>query len=84
MTDPGELVGTAASARADVVIVGEEGGFQEAWREALTTVPRLRVLSVVHDGRRAWLHELQPRSTSLGTLSAQTLVTSVRRERRAG
>lgn len=81
VTDPSELVATAKQARAHVVIVGDEKHFNEAWHDALATVPRLRVLSVVQDGRRGWLHELRPSSTPLGSLSAASLVSSVRSAR---
>lgn len=78
VTDPRDLVRTAMRERANVLIVGDEHRFREAWNDALETIPRLRVLAVVQDGRRGCLHELRPRHTPLGTLSAESLLASVR------
>ena len=50
----------------------------EALDDLLYGHPHLRVLTVEREGRRGHLHELVPRSTALGELSAQRLVAAVR------
>ena len=72
VVDSRRLLETTTRLHADVLVVGDEAQFSDAWCTALATVPRLRVVTVDDDGRHGVLHEL------LRPLSAETLVETVR------
>jgi DNA-binding NarL/FixJ family response regulator len=89
-----ELAGEAASrtrlaqaatrARADVVVLGKnESSGDDDYRDLLYRLPRLKVLAIAADGRRAFLHELQPRVVALGEVSPASLVDAIRNDRPA-
>jgi hypothetical protein len=67
---------------ADFVIMGA-GPTPDEVGALLEEHPRLRMLSVVEDGREAFLYELRPTRTPLGELSPQTIVYAIRSARAA-
>jgi DNA-binding NarL/FixJ family response regulator len=73
------LVQAATQTRADVVVLGRTGpGGNDDYRDLLYRRPRLKVLAIAADGRRAFLHELQPRVVALGEISPASLVEAIR------
>jgi hypothetical protein len=44
----------------------------------LYAFPRVRVLTIVDDGRTGFVHELVPRTVALGELSPERLVAAIR------
>lgn len=79
LTDHDELTQTAIRTRADVVVVGKatENG-RDDYRDLLRRRPQLKVLAITADGRRGFLHELQPRVISLGEVSPSSLIDAIR------
>jgi hypothetical protein len=74
-----DLAGTAARTGADVVVVGKTAESRdEDYGEVLRRRPQLRILAISADGRRGFLHELQPRIVPLGELSPGSLVDAIR------
>jgi DNA-binding NarL/FixJ family response regulator len=78
VADSRRLVETTTELRADVLVVGDEEQFADAWHDALASVPRLRVVTVDDDGRHGSLHDAGPSSTLLLPLSAEKLVETIR------
>jgi DNA-binding NarL/FixJ family response regulator len=73
------LVQAATQARADVVVLGNTGpGGNDDYHDLLYRRPRTKVLAIAADGRRAFLHELQPRVVALGEISPASLVQAIR------
>jgi hypothetical protein len=61
--------------RADVVLVGLEGGaLARPLETALRQCPRLRILAVERNGQRMFAFELQPQRVALGDLSLPELL----------
>lgn len=74
-----ELTKTAIRTRADVVVVGKAAGDgHEDYRDLLRKRPRLKILAISADGRRGFLHELQPRVVPLGEVSPDSLIEAIR------
>jgi DNA-binding NarL/FixJ family response regulator len=73
------LAQAATQARADVVVLGKAGpGGNDDYRDLLYRRPRMKVLAIAADGKRAFLHELQPRVVALGEISPASLVQAIR------
>lgn len=74
-----ELIEAAIRTRADVVVVGKvTGSGQDEYRDLLRKRPRLKILAISADGRRGFLHELQPRVIPLGEVSPDSLIEAIR------
>jgi DNA-binding NarL/FixJ family response regulator len=79
VADRTSLVQAATHTRADVVVLGRAGpGGNDDYRDLLYRRPRMKVLAIAADGRRAFLHELQPRVVALGEISPTSLVEAIR------
>jgi hypothetical protein len=76
------LADAVGRSEPDFVISGRDYEFAEVCA-VLDERPRLRVLTVVEDGREATLYELRPTRTPLGEVSPQTIVEAIRGTRRA-
>lgn len=66
-----------ARTRPDVVLLGEDDPPLAA--ALLEQSPRLTVLAVGEESRNSWLYRLNPERTSLGALSPDRLVQTVRK-----
>jgi DNA-binding NarL/FixJ family response regulator len=77
---PADLRGALERSAADFVISGADHELAEVGA-LLEERPRLRVLSVVGDGREAFLYELRPTRTPLGEVSPRTIVDAIRSAR---
>jgi DNA-binding NarL/FixJ family response regulator len=74
-----DLTQTAIRTQADVVVVGKANGSgDDDYCELLRRRPRLKILAISADGRRGFLHELQPRVIPLGELSPNSLIDAIR------
>jgi DNA-binding NarL/FixJ family response regulator len=74
-----ELEAVASRTAAEFVIVGlGDGDLPKAYLKALEARPRLRVLSLVGDARRAYLWQLRPERVPLGEVSPERLLTVLR------
>jgi DNA-binding NarL/FixJ family response regulator len=74
-----ELLHTAIRTRADVIVLGEAAASdRDDYRELLYRRPQLKILAITADGRRGFLHELQPRVMSLGEVSPASLIEAIR------
>lgn len=63
----------------DVVITGlEDGRLDERYTQLMQADPRLKVLGITVDGRRAFLFELRPRRILLGDVSPDGLLDAIR------
>ncbi len=79
LSSRGKLRATVAETKADVVVLAlEDSELPEDCGRLLHTHPRIRVLGVASDGRRGFLYELRPLKASLGELSPQQLVNTIR------
>jgi DNA-binding NarL/FixJ family response regulator len=73
------LLAAAIQTQADVVVLREPAGSaSEIYRELLHGRPRLKILAITADGRRGFLHHLQPRVVALGELSPSSLIDAIR------
>ncbi len=63
---------------ADVVILAEPEARTDEYAAVLFAHPRLRLVAISDDGRRACLYELRPQRTPLGEMSPGALVQAVR------
>ena len=74
-----DLASRVAAAQADGVVsqVAQPDDF-ERFRSLLLKFPVLKVVGITGDGKHSFLHELNPRSTRLGELSAATLLAALR------
>lgn len=76
---PADPVQTATRTAADLVILGcQEDELTQVGDRLLEVNPRIKVLAVEADGRRAFLYELRPHKVPLGEVSPQTLVRAIR------
>jgi DNA-binding NarL/FixJ family response regulator len=73
-----DLTQAAIRTRADVIVVGNAAGSSQDYHELLRRRPELKILTITADGRRGYLHELQPQVISLGELSPDTLIDAIR------
>jgi hypothetical protein len=65
---------------ASVVIVGlSSSDLPVPYRQMLRDVPGSRVYAIRDSGRSVWLHEMYPRSESLGDLAPSAVLTSIRK-----
>ena len=79
LTHRDDLTQTAIRTRADVIVVGKAAGSgRDDYRELLLRRPRLKILAITADGRRGFLHELQPRVVPLGEVSPNSLIDAIR------
>jgi len=79
LSSRGKLRATVAETKADVVVLAlEDSELPEDCGRLLHAHPRMRVLGVASDGRRGFLYELRPLKASLGELSPQGLVETIR------
>jgi DNA-binding NarL/FixJ family response regulator len=77
-------VGEIARADSDVVIFDAAAAtLQSSVRALLREQPRMKVLTVLRDGRDTSLYELRPHETALGQVSPKTLLAAVRTARTA-
>lgn len=73
------LLEAAIRTQADVVVLREPAGStSEIYRELLYGRPQLKILAITADGRRGFLHDLQPRVVALGEMSSTTLIDTIR------
>jgi DNA-binding NarL/FixJ family response regulator len=73
------LVEAVDDADANVVVFGtDEPGLPEASRVLLASRPRLKIIGISSDARRATLHELRPHSQWLGEMSPRQLLAAIR------
>jgi len=83
-----ELLQAAMQTRANVIVLGNAAqADNDDYRELLYRLPHLKILAITADGRRGFLHELQPRVMPLGEVSSDSLIEAIRGEtpsRRAG
>ena len=64
---------------ADLVVLGlADAEFPPECRELLDERPRMKVLGIAGEGRRAFLYEFQPRVVPLGELDHERLLWAVR------
>ncbi len=69
----------------DILVVSiSDTDLPPACEELMTEQPRLRVIAVAGDARRAYMYELQPRRIPLGEVSPQGLVHAIRTAARRG
>jgi hypothetical protein len=62
-----------------VIIIGRSAKYDgEDYAPLLYRRPRLKVLAIADTGKTACLHELRPRRTSLGEISAHKLASAIR------
>lgn len=74
------MLAAAAQTRPNVVVLGvREARLPDDCRSLLEAFPRVRVLAVVDDGRRAFVYELRPQETALGEVSPEGLLDAIRR-----
>jgi hypothetical protein len=73
------LVAAAVASNADVLITASTALAISDLHTALFARPRMKILSIELDGRRAFLHELYPRRVALGELSPDGLMEQIRR-----
>jgi DNA-binding NarL/FixJ family response regulator len=73
------LVAAVDAVRADVVIFGQDSpGLVEAGRELIEQRPRVQLMAVSDDGRRATLSGLRPYREPLGEVEPSRLVEAIR------
>jgi DNA-binding NarL/FixJ family response regulator len=76
------LVAAARATRPEFVIFGlpveEEDGFPAACIELLAEQPRTKVLGIATVAGNAYLYELRPERTPLGTVAPQDIVSAIR------
>jgi DNA-binding NarL/FixJ family response regulator len=78
------LLEAAIRTQADVVVLREPAdSASEVYSELLYGRPRLKILAITADGRRGFLHDLQPRVVALGEMSSTSLVDAIRAASRA-
>jgi len=78
LADRNDLTQTAIRTRADVIVVGKAtGGSQDDYHKLLRSRPELKILAITADGRRGFLHELQPRVIPIGELSPSSLIDAI-------
>jgi chemotaxis response regulator CheB len=63
---------------ADFVIVGSDAASEECVRSLVAPARGVRALEVRSDGRESVLYELRPHRVSLGEISSDTLLRTVR------
>jgi DNA-binding NarL/FixJ family response regulator len=62
----------------DLVVTMIDNGVPKAFREFFKVYPNMRLLGLKSHGRNAFLVELQPQKVSLGELSSEDLVVTIR------
>jgi DNA-binding NarL/FixJ family response regulator len=73
------LLAAAEASPADVVILGLfDSTLPHVCNELLAAHPKMKVLAVVGNGRRLFLHELQPQTVALGEVSPRGLIEAIR------
>ena len=72
-----DIASASALARADVLILAEDGTPRDDYAPALYAHPRLRLVAISDDRRQAVLYELRPHRSPLGELSAESLIRAV-------
>jgi hypothetical protein len=75
-----EMATAEVVATTDVLIVAEQQPAKDDYAPTLYAHPRLRLVAISDDRKRAMLYELRPHRTSLGELSSHSLVRAVRGE----
>jgi hypothetical protein len=76
----GGLLQEAARVQADFIVLGGTlASEDDDYRELLYGRPRMKILAITADGRRGFLHELQPRALALGEISSTSLIDAIRR-----
>jgi type IV secretory pathway ATPase VirB11/archaellum biosynthesis ATPase len=74
------LLRAAIDSRADVIIAGEIMASEPMdYLDLLYRRPRMKIIAVAADGRRALLHELQLTVSPLEELSPASLIAAIRR-----
>lgn len=74
-----ELLEAATRTQADVLVLGKTAtGDNDDYCTLLYGRPQLKILAITADGRRGFLHELQPRVMSLGEVSPASLIDAIR------
>jgi DNA-binding NarL/FixJ family response regulator len=74
-----DICTAAKRAKADIVILSETVGRQgQDYLELLHSRPHLKVLSIMNDGHRFFLHELRPFRAALGEISPESLLQAIR------
>ncbi|MDQ6829298.1 MAG: hypothetical protein M3081_10575 [Gemmatimonadota bacterium] len=73
-----EIASARAITGADVVILAEPEAPTDEYAAMLYAHPRLRLVAISDDGRRAVLYELRPHRSPLGDMSPNALVQAVR------
>lgn len=79
-----DAVETVRRVAPDVAIVGDDSAAgEEDWERLLDELPRLKVLTILDDGREGFLYELRPCRVPLGEVSPQTVLDAVLRAKRS-
>jgi DNA-binding NarL/FixJ family response regulator len=74
-----EMVSEAGHRSAEVVVVGlVDSALPDECMALLDDSPRVKVLGITTDGRRAFLYELQPQRSALGEVSPEGLINAIR------
>ena len=73
-----DVVEAARASGADFVIVGSDAAAGEAVRSLVAPTRGVRALEVRSDGRESVLYELRPHRVSLGEISSETLLRTIR------
>ncbi len=74
-----DVTESVLEAAPDVAIVSSDSpDLHQRWDDLLGELPRLKILTIVDDGRLGFLYELRPCRVPLGEVSAQTLLDAVR------
>jgi DNA-binding NarL/FixJ family response regulator len=77
--DYAALADVVARTQADAVVVARrDRAAPEEFRRLLFAQPRVKLITIAADGRRATLHELRPVTVALGEVSADELVDAIR------
>jgi len=75
-----ETVSEARHRSAEVVVMGlADSALPDECLALLNDLPRVKVLGVTTDGRRAYLYELRPQRSTLGEASPEGLIIAIRR-----
>lgn len=79
LTDIIDLRAVAGQTRSDVAILGlHDSGFPGICTHLLDEHPRLKILGVTPDGRRAYLYELRPSKIPVGDVSPAGVLAAIR------
>jgi DNA-binding NarL/FixJ family response regulator len=79
LTDVLDLLPAAAQTRSDVAILGlRDAGFPSICARLLDQHPRIKILGVTPDGRRACLYELRPSEVPVGDVSPAGVLAAIR------